>query len=138
MRAQEGLTYGIGARLAGDTYTDGDWHITGTFAPELLAKGVASTTRELRRFASDGVTADELTTFKTTITGSYKIALATSAGVAGQVLATVQRGLPLAYIDEYPGKIESLTLGQVNAAVKKYVVPDQMVTVLAGTLPETK
>jgi zinc protease len=50
----------------------------------------------------------------------------------------VQRGLPLAYIDEYPGKIEALTLAQVNAAVKKYVVPDKMVTVLAGTLPEAK
>ena len=138
VRAQEGLTYGIGARLAGDTYADGDWHITATFAPELLDKGVASTTRELRRFATEGVTAEELTTFKTTITGSYKIALATSAGVAGQLLATVQRSLPLAYIDEYPGKIEALTLAQVNTAVKKYVVPDKMVTVLAGTLPEAK
>jgi predicted Zn-dependent peptidase len=34
--------------------------------------------------------------------------------------------------------LQALTLAQVNAAVKKYVVPDKMVTVLAGTLPEAK
>jgi zinc protease len=138
VRAEEGLTYGIGARLGGDTYVDGDWRISGTFAPDLLDKGVASTVRELKRFTAEGVSAEELTTFKTTITGSYKIALATSAGVASQVLATVQRGLPLAEIDAYPAKVEALTLAQVNAAVKKYLSADKLVTVMAGTLPAEK
>src|SRR4051812_5341688 len=36
VRDKEGLTYGIGSSLKNDTFTDGDWSITATFAPALL------------------------------------------------------------------------------------------------------
>ncbi|HWA10768.1 MAG TPA: pitrilysin family protein [Opitutaceae bacterium] len=136
VRAKEGLTYGIYARLRNDTYTDGQWAIQATFAPALLDKGLASTQRELKRFTAEGVTADELRDFKNAIIGSYKLALATSGGIAGQLLTTVQRGLPLDAIDTYPRQVDALTLAEVNAAVKKYLDPNRMVTVLAGTLPD--
>jgi zinc protease len=138
VRVKEGLTYGIFASLQKDTYTDGQWAIQATFAPELLEKGLASTQRELRRFTGEGVTADEVRDFKSAIIGSYKLALANSAGVAGQILVTVQRGLPLEFIDDYPKKIEALTLAEVNGAVKKYLDADRMITVMAGTMPGAK
>jgi zinc protease len=137
IRNQEGLTYSIGARLANDTYTDGDWRIVGTFDAKLLDQGLASTLRELRRFTAQGVTAEELRDFKTAVSGSYKLSLATSEGLASRLLATVQRGLPLGFIDEYPEKIAALTLGQVNGAIREYLDPDKMVLVEAGTLPAT-
>src|SRR5262249_58918430 len=80
IRNREGLTYGIVAHLGSDTYADGYWEIQGTFAPELLEKGAASTLRELQRFYKEGLTAAELNTFKTTLTGSYKVTLATTGG----------------------------------------------------------
>jgi zinc protease len=136
VRAKEGLTYAIYALLSGDTYTDGEWVIQGTFAPQLLEPGLASTRRELTRFVAAGVTADELRDFKSTIAGTYKIALATSSGMAEQIRAFVQRGLPLSYLDDYPTKVGALTLEQVNGAIKKYLDPEKVVTVLAGTLPD--
>jgi zinc protease len=138
IRNKEGLTYGIGAGLGNDTYADGSWSIEGTFAPELLDKGLASTTRELRRFYEQGVGAEEFNTFKVTLTGSYKVQLATTGGVAGMLLNALQRGLGPEWVDEYPRRLEALTLEQVNAAIKKYLAPDKMVTVLAGTLPAAK
>ena len=138
IRNQEGLTYGIGAQLGSDTYTDGSWAIQATFAPEMLDKGLASTTRELRRFYDKGVTAEEFTTFKVTLTGSYKVQLATTGGVADVLLNALQRGLGPEWVDEYPRRLQALTLEQVNGAAKKYLNPDKMVTVLAGTLPEKK
>lgn len=138
VRAREGLTYGIYAGLRYDSFSDGLWAIQATFAPELLDKGLASTKRELRRFTETGLTAAELENFKGAIVGSYKLALATSGGLAQQLLVTVQRGVPLDYIDRYPQLVQALTLEQVNSAVKKYLDPDKMLTVTAGTLPETK
>jgi zinc protease len=135
IRNREGLTYGIGAQLSGDTYTDGSWSIHGTFAPELLEKGAASTWRELRRFHDQGLTADELKTFKTTLTGSYKVALATTSGVAGTLLNALQRGYGPEWVDEFPQRLQALTLDEVNTAVKKFIDPDKMVVVLAGSLP---
>jgi zinc protease len=134
IRQREGLTYGIGANLSADTYTDGSWAIHGTFAPELLEKGMASTLRELRRFHAEGLTADEVKTFKTTLTGSYKVALSTTGGLANALLNSIQRGYGPEWIDEYPKRIQSLNLAEVNAAAKKFLNPDKMVLVQAGTL----
>lgn len=135
IRNREGLTYGIGSRLENDTYADGSWSIQGTFAPDLLDKGLASTLRELKRFHDEGLTADELETFKVTLTGSYKVALATTNGLASAILNATQRGYGPEWVDEFPRRVQALTLPEVNAAIKKYVNPDKMVTVLAGTLP---
>jgi zinc protease len=121
------------ANLGNDTYTDGTWAIQGTFAPELLEKGMASTLRELRRFHLEGLTADELTTFKTTITGAYKVALSTTSGLASALLNALQRGYGPAWLDEYPQRIQALTLAEANGAIKKFLDPDRMVLVQAGT-----
>jgi zinc protease len=136
IRNREGLTYGIGSRLSADTYADGSWYIQGTFAPELLEKGSASTWRELRRFHREGLTAEELATFKVTLTGSYKVALSTTGGLASTLLNAVQRGYGPEWVDEFPRRVQALTLAEVNGAIKKYLNPDLMVTVLAGTLPD--
>ena len=138
IRNKEGLTYGIGAGLTADTYTDGAWRIHGTFAPELLEKGTASTLRELKRFSEQGLSADELKTFKVTLTGSYKVTLATTGGVASALLNALQRGYGPEWVDEYPRRLQALTLEEVNSAIKKFVDPAKMVTVMAGTLPEKK
>jgi zinc protease len=138
IRNQEGLTYGIVANLANDTYTDGAWSIQGTFAPELLEKGMASTLRELRRFHAEGLTAEELQAFKTTLTGSYKVTLSTTTGLATALLNALQRGYGPEWLDEYPSRIQALSLGDVNAAIKKFLDPQKMVMVQAGTLSAEK
>lgn len=135
VRNREGLTYGIGARLGDDTFADGSWCIEGTFAPELLDQGTASTLRELRRFHDEGITADELKNFKVTLTGTYKVALSTTGGLANMLLNALQRGYGPEWVDEYPQRIEALTLEQANEAIRKFLHPDRMVTVVAGTLP---
>jgi zinc protease len=137
VRDEEGLTYGIYSYLDNDTYTDGDWRIGASFAPELLDKGVASTRRELERWWKDGVTQQELDARKADLIGSYKVSLATTDGLATFLLRTVQRGKPLTWLDDYPKAINALTLAEVNGALRKYLNPDKMVLIEAGTLPKT-
>ena len=100
VRDQEGLTYGIYAAVDNDTYTDGDWRVGASFAPELLDKGVASTRREVERWWREGVTQEELTARKRDLIGSYKVSLATTDGLARALLRTVQRGKPLSWPDD--------------------------------------
>jgi zinc protease len=135
VRDKEGLTYGIGSVMDNDTFTDGDWQIEATFAPDLLDKGLASTQRELTAWYDQGVTAAELAHRKTNLAGSYKVGLATTGGLASQLLVTVQRGLDVTWLDEYPEKIATLTPEQVNGAIKKHLKPDNMVLIEAGTVP---
>ncbi len=134
VRDQEGLTYGIYAAVTNDTYGDGDWFIGASFAPDMLEKGLTSTRRELTKWVKDGVTADELARRKGDLTGSFKVTLTTTEGMADALLRAVQRGLPLSWLDDYPKVINALTAEQVNAAIRKYVRPDSMVLIKAGTL----
>ncbi len=135
VRDKEGLTYGIGSYLGGDTYTDGDWRIQAFFAPYLLDKGIASTKRQLLGWHKDGVTAAELTSTKGKFVGSFKLGLATTDGMAATVLNTVNRDLPLSFIDTYAATVNSFTVEQVNGVIKKHLDPDKMILIKAGTMP---
>ena len=136
VRDKEGLTYGIGSSLSHDTFGDGDWKITATFAPGLVEKGLASTKRQLTSWYETGATADEVERRKTNLVGSFKVGLATTDGLAGAMLNAVHRGYDLNWLDEYPGKINALTTAQVNSAIKKYLKPEDMVLIKAGTLTD--
>lgn len=138
VRDKEGLTYGIGAGLSDDTYADGAWQIYATFAPALLDRGLSSTRRQLALWHEQGVTADELARAKTRVAGTYLVGLATTSGLAGAVLRTLDAGLPLEYVDQYPDRVAALTLDQVNDAIRRHLDPSKMVTVEAGTLPKER
>lgn len=135
VRDKEGLTYGIGSGLAHDTFADGDWRITATFAPALLDKGIASARRQFSLWYETGATDAEVAARKTNLVGTFKVGLATTDGMANQLQATVHRGLPLTWLDTYPQELGALTPEQVNAAIKKYLKPDSLFLIKAGTVP---
>jgi zinc protease len=135
VRDKGGLTYGIGANLADDNFTDGSWRISASFAPQLLDQGLAATRRELQAWWLRGVTARELAARKQGLIGSFHVSLATTGGLARALLQAVQRGHEISWLDEYPEAIRAITLEQVNAAIKKHLDPARMALVEAGTVP---
>ena len=132
VRDREGLTYGIGTAMRDDTYRQGQWAVTGTFAPSLLDQGLASARREIRKWWSEGITADELEYRKSAVAGQFTVGLETTEGLAEKLLLCVQRGFELNWLDEFPGKVNALTLEEVNGALKRHLDPDKMATVKAG------
>ena len=134
VRDREGLTYGIGAATTGDTFNDGAWMVKATFSPALLDKGIASTKREISGWHKTGLTADELAYRKSAAAGQFAVEMETTEGLAEQLLRCVERGFPVSWLDEFPGKIRALTLEQVNTAIQKHLDPAKMITVKAGTL----
>jgi len=134
VRDKEGLTYGIGAFLSGDSFTDGDWRIQAAFAPALLDKGLASTRRQLDAWHAEGVTDAELARAKSELAGTYQVGLATSAGMAGTILAMLNRGMPLEFVNEYPARVKAITRAEVNGAIRKHLDPATMTLVKAGTV----
>lgn len=133
VRDKKGLTYGIGAMLQDDDFNDGSWTISATFAPSLLDQGIASIHRELEKWWRDGVTQAELDTQKRNIIGSYQIGLASTGGIALAIMSLVQRGYDLTWLDDYPKAIDTITLEQVNTAIRRYLNPGRMILVKAGT-----
>ncbi len=136
VRDEEGLTYGIGSRMGADLYSDGIWRISASFAPQLLEQGLASTRRQLNLWYENGITEEELEAKKTTLIGSYKVRLATTGGMAGKILSFAQMGRPVSYLDKYSDDLEAIELTSVNATIKKYLNPEDMITVMAGSVEE--
>jgi zinc protease len=134
VRDKEGLTYGIGSYVSQDTFVDGDWRIEANFAPALLEQGLASTKRELLAWHDQGVTDAELARAKGDFVGSYKVGLATTEGMATVILNTLNRDLPLSFIDNFGNKVNALTKDQVNRAIKTHLDPNSMVVIKAGTI----
>lgn len=137
IRDEMGLTYGIRSGLSGVTTDyEGHWYVGVTLSQENVERGVEATMAEVRRFVEDGVRADEVEEKKTTITGSFKVGLATTGGLASALLANVERGFDVGYLDRFPAEIEALTLDQVNAAIRSHLDPANVHVALAGMLPE--
>ncbi|MGZ5552584.1 MAG: M16 family metallopeptidase [Chthoniobacterales bacterium] len=135
VRDKEGLTYGISAGSSSDAFSDGEWRIDASFAPQLLEKGVASTKRELDGWYAKGITAAELERVKSKTVGSYKVGLTTTDGLANALLAAVHRGFDMTWLDEFPKRVAALSLEEVNAAIKKHLRPDKMTLIKAGSVP---
>lgn len=135
VRDKEGLTYGIGATVASDAFTDGEWMITANFAPNLLEKGIASTNRQLESWYKDGVTAAELERVKSNLIGTFKVSLATTDGMANALLSAIHRGYGVNWLDEFPKRIQALSLEEVNTAIKNHLRPGQMTVIKAGSVP---
>ena len=78
------------------------------------------------------VTAEELARAKSlrtlTLPGDWE----TNFAVGGAIVTQVANGLPADYWDTYAGKVQDLTLEQVNQAANEVVHPKQMVWVVVG------
>jgi len=133
VRDKEGLTYDVRSLLQNDMFNDGDWRLSGSFAPDLLDQGIASTQRQLKLWYDKGVTPVEVSARKSNVIGAFKVALTTTEGMAGTLLAAVNRGYDVSWLDELPVRVNALTAEQVNASIKKHLKPETMVLVKAGT-----
>lgn len=132
VRDREGLTYSIGSRIADDIKRPGMWTVRASFAPAMLDRGVASLRREVEQWHTQGITPEELAFRKTATAGEFTVSLETTTGLAEQVLQCVRRGFDLKWLDEYPSKLQSLALEDVNRVIKAQLDPKKMVLIRAG------
>ncbi|MFB6272605.1 MAG: M16 family metallopeptidase, partial [Salinibacter sp.] len=137
VRDEMGLTYSIRSSLFGiATHYTGSWQTSITLSHDAVEEGIDATKDVIRTFVEEGATQDELDAKKTTITGSYAVGLATTERLAQSILTNAERGFEVSYLDDFPDEIRGLTLDEVNEAIRKYLDPDAIQEVLAGTRPE--
>ncbi|WP_228547257.1 M16 family metallopeptidase [Nonlabens antarcticus] len=136
VRDKEGLTYGIYSAHSGHQFTGGHWMINASFNPELLQKGEDATMKQLKKWVADGVTSTELQNAKSNLNGSFKIGLATTTGMAANILSVVERGEDPSYVYQYSKDLNAVSVEQVNDAIKKYIDLNKLVIIKAGSLDQ--
>ncbi|HEX8098420.1 MAG TPA: pitrilysin family protein, partial [Pyrinomonadaceae bacterium] len=132
VRDREGLTYGINSRFRAASLAAGPWYVAVSVNPRNVERTINSALGVIRDFVREGIRPEELADEKSSAVGSFKVDLATNAGLARALWETEFYGLGADYVDRFPEIIGSVTLEEVNAAVRKHFRPEQLTIVIAG------
>lgn len=135
VRDEEGLTYGIVSRFLDPGLVDGPWLVSLTVNPENVDRAIDSTVNIITSYVEEGITERELEDEKSSFVGSFIVSLGTNAGIAGHLLSVEVYGLGIEHLDVLPELVKSVTRDEVNAAIAKYIHPEQLLTVIAGEYP---
>ena len=83
-------------------------------------------------FVAKGPTTKELYASKQNITGGFPLRIDTNKKIIGYIGMIGFYNMPLNYLDTFIGRIEAVTLPQIQDAFKRRIQPDKMVTVMVG------
>lgn len=134
VRDTEGLSYSLSSRFNMSDYLDGVWMVNVAVAPTNLNRAMASTLDEVQKYVREGITPAELESQKSFFAGNYRVRLGSNAGVASSLLAAEKFGYGPEYLDNFPERINRVTLEAANLAIRKYLHPDRLHVIVAGDL----
>jgi zinc protease len=132
VREEEGLTYDVRAVLDGFNGADGSCIISATFAPTLYEQGKASIMRQVRKILDENISAAEVRKYAQMYEARTRVFSSNSGSIARTAHQVTIEGRSPSYLDEFPKKILKLTPREVHAALKKYLVIDDLSESAAG------
>jgi zinc protease len=139
IRQKDGLSYGVGAGLDVSPFEAfGALGFEAIFAPQNRAHVQSDFDEEVARFAKDGITPQELVEAKQAILAERATARTSDATVASSWMFKLDQGRTFAWSAEQDAKLSALTVDQVNAAIRKWIVPGRINWSVAGTFEDKK
>ena len=132
VREKRGLTYGIGSYLVPMDHAE---LYLGQFASanERVAEAIGVVRAEWARAAAEGVTAEELETAKTYLTGAYPLRFDGNANIAGILSGMQAEGLPIDYAETRNAQVEAVTLEDVKRVAARVLMPEALTFVVVGS-----
>ncbi|HXC17947.1 MAG TPA: pitrilysin family protein [Holophagaceae bacterium] len=133
IRQKEGISYGVGSQFAADAWDKvASWTAYAIYAPQNVDRLLTAFQEELARAIKDGFTADELAFAKHAWLQGQAVDRTEDGGVARDLAAYLPLGRTFAYDAGLEKQVDSLTVDQVNAALRKYLDPSKLTIVKAG------
>ncbi|HEV7914703.1 MAG TPA: insulinase family protein, partial [Albitalea sp.] len=133
IREGEGLSYDVRSGIQWDNVEPhSEWISSAIFAPQNQPKVESAFKDELARALKDGFTAQELAEGQRGLLNRRRLSRAQDASVAGLMAVNLYLGRTFAKSAQVDAALEKLTLADVNAALRKYLKPEQLVSAFAG------
>lgn len=131
LREKRGFTYGAYSQLAPNQLT-GYFNASADVRTEVTDSAVTEFLYEMKRIRTEPVDEKELQKAKNYITGSFAISMESPQTVASFAVNTAKYNLPKDFYANYLVKVNSLTADDIQAAAKKYVLPEKSYIILVG------
>lgn len=135
VREQAGMAYYAYSRLEGG-FGPGAWSISAGVNPVNIERAIDLCTGELRRLATEPVSAEDLADNQSYFTGRLPLQLESNEGLAGTLHLMENYDLGLDYLHRYKDMIYALTADDLMNAAAHYLNPDALVISIAG--PDVK
>ncbi|OGI06702.1 MAG: hypothetical protein A3I68_08100 [Candidatus Melainabacteria bacterium RIFCSPLOWO2_02_FULL_35_15] len=138
VRDNSGLTYTIYSYI-NSSHGKGEFAVYFGSNNTNVDKALELTKDELKKFVNNGITEEELKRAKASLIDSFVSRnLSTYKNIASTLSGIEFYNLGENYINDYPGIINSLKLDEINIAIKKYIHPEKLNTVIAGEYKNSK
>jgi zinc protease len=132
VREKAGLAYYASSSINASK-SAGAWEVNAGVNPANVDKAISLIKEEIRKFIQDGPTDEELEESQANYIGRLPLSMESNQGVAAALINIERFQLGMNYYREYPQKIAAVTKDDVKTVVAKYLKPDEMVIVSAGT-----
>ncbi len=133
IRQKDGLSYGVGSQLQiSSRDTQGMLLTFAIYNPENLEKLEIAFNEEIAKVVNEGFTESEVQEAVKGMVLAAKRRRASDATIAGGLTNYLDLGRTFEWDAEYESKLESLTVAEVNAAIKKYLIPAKISIFKAG------
>lgn len=133
IRETEGLSYDVRSSIAWNNFEpNSSWSASAIFAPQNRAKVEAAFREEVARALKDGFTAQELAAGQSGLLAFRRLSRAQDDALAAQLASNLYLDRTFALSAKVDAAMAALTPEQVNAALRKYLKPEDFVLVFAG------
>lgn len=133
IREKEGLSYSVYSAVQWNSVEENSqWMASAIFAPQNRAKVETALMEEIQRALAKGFDAAEFDSGKKGLLSFRRLARAQDARLSAGWAANLHLGRTFAESARVDAALESVTLEQVNAALRRYLKPENLVLGVAG------
>jgi zinc protease len=133
LRVKHGLTYGIYSGFEDVSFGNAPWKIQLSVNPSNVDQALGLVDKVLGDYHKKGISKAEVEDKVGDAVGSFTVQLRSSSGIAQALTRFEFMGLGIEGMDRLSDDFYAVTKGAADAALRKYLHPDRLVTVLAGT-----
>ncbi|HRO70875.1 MAG TPA: insulinase family protein, partial [Chitinophagaceae bacterium] len=131
LREDKGWTYGARSAFSGGKQT-GDYEFSSGIRGNATDSALVEIMKELKGFAENGVTPEELEFMKSAIGQRDALRYETGFQKAGFIGNILEHNLPADYVDQQNKIINSITKEEIDRLAKKWLQTDKMNILVVG------
>lgn len=131
IRQKRGLAYGASSYF-NPLSLEGPFQIGLQTSTEQADEALQVVRETLEKFAAEGPTAEELEAAKQNIVGGFPLRIDSNSKIHDYLAIIGFYRLPLTYLEDFPARIEAVTLDEIRDAWRRRIRPETMATVVVG------
>jgi zinc protease len=133
LRDEQGLAYSVWARLARSSDLEpGMFHAYVGTSPQEWRRAEAGMRAEIERYVSGPIERREVEDARRYLLGSFVFGFETASVTADQLVQMERLGLGFDYPKRFVETIEAVTVDEVQAAARRHIHPDRLLTTVVG------